>query len=68
MIETRMEMLQARIYPPQVSKVHEKKGGDITTSDCIIFLYCVEVCSYEGCLKNNMVGKPIYKSKNWLKS
>lgn len=67
MMDTTLEMLQARVYPPQVSKVREKKG-DISTSDSVIFLYDVEMCSYEGYLKHNMTNKPIYKSKNWLKS
>jgi len=56
-----------RVCPPQVTKVYEEKGGDVTASDCILCFRCVEMCPYEGCLKVEVAGKPIYKSKNWLK-
>jgi len=56
-----------RVCPPQVTEVYEKKGDDVTASDCILCFRCVEMCPYEGCLKVEVAGKPIYKSKNWLK-
>ncbi|PVX23357.1 MAG: hypothetical protein CW691_10825 [Candidatus Bathyarchaeum sp.] len=56
-----------RVCPPQVTEVYEEKGGDVTVSDCILCFRCVEMCPYEGCLKVEVAGKPIYKSKNWLK-
>ncbi|MCW4017037.1 MAG: 4Fe-4S binding protein [Candidatus Bathyarchaeota archaeon] len=55
-----------RVCPPQVTDVYEEKGGDVTVSDCILCFRCVEMCPYEGCLKVEVAGKPIYKSKNWL--
>jgi hypothetical protein len=27
---------------------------------------CIEMCPYEGCLKMNLAGKTIFKSRNWL--
>lgn len=56
-----------RVCPPQVTEVYEENGGDVTKTDCILCFRCVEMCPYEGCLKVNVAGKPIYKSKNWLK-
>ena len=57
-----------RVCPPQVVTVYEEKGGDVTASDCILCFRCVEMCPYEDCLKIEVVGKPIYKSRNWLES
>ncbi len=56
-----------RVCPPQVTEVYEKKGGDVTVSDCILCFRCVEMCPYEECLNVEVAGKRIYKSKNWLK-
>ena len=56
-----------RVCPPQVTEVYEKKGEDVTASDCILCFRCVEMCPYEECLNVEVAGKPIYKSKNWLK-
>jgi ferredoxin len=56
-----------RVCPPQVTEVYEEKGGNVTVSECILCFRCVEMCPYEGCLNVEVAGKPIYKSKNWLK-
>jgi len=55
-----------RVCPPQVTEVYEEKGGDVTSSGCILCFRCVEMCPYEGCLEIRVAGKPIYKSRNWL--
>lgn len=55
-----------RVCPAQVLDVYEQKGGDITTSMCMLCLRCVEMCPYEDCLKLNMAGKTLFKSRNWL--
>lgn len=55
-----------RVCPVQVTDVYELKGGDITTSMCLLCLRCVEMCPYEGCLKVNAAGKTLIKSRNWL--
>jgi ferredoxin-type protein NapH len=56
-----------RVCPVQVTEVYEQKGGKITTSMCTLCLRCVEMCPYEGCLKVNIAGKTVFKSRNWLK-
>jgi len=55
-----------RVCPPQVTEVYEEKGGDVTTSGCILCFRCVEMCPYEDCLKIDVAGKSVYKSRNWL--
>lgn len=55
-----------RVCPTQVTDVYEEKGGNITSSMCLLCIRCVEMCPYEGCLKLDFAGKTIYKSKNWL--
>jgi polyferredoxin len=55
-----------RVCPLQVTEVYEQKGGKITTSMCMLCFRCVEMCPYEGCLKVNMAGKTVFKSRNWL--
>jgi polyferredoxin len=55
-----------RVCPVQVTEVYEQKGGKITTSMCMLCTRCVEMCPYEGCLKVNMAGKTVFKSRNWL--
>jgi ferredoxin-type protein NapH len=55
-----------RVCPAQVTEVYEQKGGKITTSMCMMCLRCVEMCPYEGCLKVNVGGKTLIKSRNWL--
>jgi len=55
-----------RVCPVQVTDVYEKKGGSIYTSMCMLCLRCVEMCPEEGCLKLNIAGKTLFKSRNWL--
>ena len=56
-----------RVCPVQVTEVYEEKGGNVTAPKCIHCFRCVEMCPYADCLKIEMCGKTIYKSKNWLK-
>jgi len=55
-----------RVCPVQVTEVYEEKGGKIMTSMCILCLRCVEMCPYEDCLRLNLGGKTVFKSRNWL--
>jgi ferredoxin-type protein NapH len=55
-----------RVCPTQVKEVYEKKSGDVTTSQCLLCLRCVEMCPYEDCLKFKFAGKTVCKSRNWL--
>lgn len=55
-----------RVCPVQVLDVYERKGGDIAPSMCMLCLRCVEMCPYEECLKLNMAGRTLFKSRNWL--
>jgi ferredoxin-type protein NapH len=55
-----------RVCPVQVTDVYDLKGGEITTSMCMLCMRCVEMCPYEDCLKVNMGGRTVFKSRNWL--
>jgi len=55
-----------RVCPVQVTEVYEQKGGKIMTSMCLLCTRCVEMCPYEDCLKINLGGKTVFKSRNWL--
>jgi ferredoxin-type protein NapH len=55
-----------RVCPVQVTEVYEKKEGKIMTSMCMLCLRCVEMCPYEDCLRVNLGGKTVFKSRNWL--
>jgi len=55
-----------RVCPVQVTEVYEQKGGKIMTSMCMLCFRCVEMCPYEDCLKVNLGGKTVFKSRNWL--
>ncbi|MCX8151054.1 MAG: 4Fe-4S binding protein [Candidatus Bathyarchaeota archaeon] len=55
-----------RVCPVQVTEVYEQKGGKINTSMCLNCFRCVEMCPYESCLKVNLAGKTLFKSRNWL--
>jgi polyferredoxin len=57
-----------RVCPTQVTEVFEERGGDVTTSQCILCLRCVEMCPYGDTLKFKVVGKTVFKSRNWLDS
>jgi formate hydrogenlyase subunit 6/NADH:ubiquinone oxidoreductase subunit I len=55
-----------RVCPTQVTQVYEGKSGDVSTSQCIYCLRCVEMCPYEDCLQFKFAGKTVCKSRNWL--
>lgn len=55
-----------RVCPVQVTEVYEQKGGKIMTSMCMLCFRCVEMCPYEDCLRVNLGGKTVFKSRNWL--
>ena len=55
-----------RVCASQVKEVYENKGGDVTTSKCILCLRCVEMCPEDDCLKFKVAGKSVFKSRNWL--
>ena len=55
-----------RVCPVQVNEVYEQKGEKIMTSMCMLCFRCVEMCPYEDCLKVNLGGKTVFKSRNWL--
>ena len=55
-----------RVCPVQVTEVYEQKGGKIMTSMCMLCFRCVEMCPYEDCLRVNVGGKTVFKSRNWL--
>ena len=57
-----------RVCPTQVTEVYEMKGGDVTTSQCILCLRCVEMCPEKDCLKFKVAGKAVFKSRNWLEN
>jgi ferredoxin-type protein NapH len=55
-----------RVCPTQVTEIYEKKGGDVTTSNCLLCMRCVEMCPYEDALRVKVAGKIVFKSRNWL--
>lgn len=55
-----------RVCPTQVTEVYEEKGGDVTTSGCMLCFRCVEMCPYEDTLKVKFAGKTVFKARNWL--
>lgn len=57
-----------RVCPTQVTEVFEERGGDVTTTQCILCLRCVEMCPYGETLKFKVAGKTAFKSRNWLES
>ena len=57
-----------RVCPVQVAEVYEQKGGNISTSMCLLCSRCVEMCPYEGCLKVNLGDATVFQSRNWLES
>lgn len=56
-----------RVCPTQVTEVYEKTGGDVTNSQCIMCMRCIEMCPNKDALKLRIAGKPTLKSRNWLK-
>lgn len=55
-----------RVCPTQVTEVYEEKGGDVTASNCLLCMRCVEMCPYEDALRIKVVGKTVFKSRAWL--
>ena len=55
-----------RVCPTQVTEIYDKKGGDVTASNCLLCLRCVEMCPYEEALNFKVAGKTVVKSRNWL--
>ena len=57
-----------RVCPTQVTEVYDKKVGDVSSSNCIMCLRCVEMCPYEDALQLKAAGKTVLRSRNWLES
>jgi ferredoxin len=57
-----------RVCPTQVTEVYDKKGGDVTTSQCLLCLRCVEMCPEKGCLQFKFAGKTVCSSRNWTEN
>jgi polyferredoxin len=55
-----------RVCPTQVTEVYEYKGGDVTTSQCLLCLRCVEMCPEKDALQFKVAGKTVCRSRNWL--
>ena len=55
-----------RVCPLQVTEVYDQKGGNITTSMCMLCVRCIEMCPYKDCLKLRVGKKVIFKSRDWL--
>jgi len=55
-----------RVCPMDVSEVYERKGGDVTASNCTLCLRCVELCPYKDALKAKFAGKTVVASRDWL--
>jgi formate hydrogenlyase subunit 6/NADH:ubiquinone oxidoreductase subunit I len=55
-----------RVCPTQVEEVYEAKGGDVTTSQCLLCLRCVEMCPEKDCLQFKVAGKTVCRSLNWV--
>ena len=55
-----------RVCPVQVTEVYERKGGNMTSSMCIACLRCLEMCPYDDCLRFNVAGRTLVKSRDWL--
>ncbi len=55
-----------RVCPTQVTEVYDRKGGDVTVSNCMLCMRCVEMCPYKDTLKAKFAGKTVISSRNWL--
>ena len=55
-----------RVCPTQVKEVYEGTNGDVSTSQCIYCLRCVEMCPSANCLQFKFAGKTVCESRNWL--
>jgi ferredoxin-type protein NapH len=49
-----------------VSEVYDRKGGDVTVSNCILCMRCVEMCPYPDTLEAKFAGKTVMRSRDWL--
>ena len=51
------------VCPSEITEVFRSQGkADVTTSECMLCLKCVENCPEEGALKATYLGKTIYRS------
>jgi Pyruvate/2-oxoacid:ferredoxin oxidoreductase delta subunit len=57
-----------RVCPTQVTEVYDKRGGDVTTTNCIMCMRCVEMCPEKDALQLKAAGKTVLRSRNWLES
>ncbi len=57
-----------RVCPAEVEEIYTEKGGDVTVSDCILCMRCVEMCPEKDALKGELAGKTVFASRNWLAS
>jgi ferredoxin len=55
-----------RVCPTQVTEVYDKKGGDVTTSNCTLCLRCLEMCPEKDALQLKAAGKTVVRSRDWL--
>jgi len=55
-----------RVCPTQVTEIYDRKGGDVTVSNCMLCMRCVEMCPYKDALKAKFAGKTLISSRNWL--
>jgi ferredoxin-type protein NapH len=55
-----------RVCSMDVSEVYDRKGGDVTVSNCILCVRCVEMCPYPGALEAKFAGKTVMRSRDWL--
>ena len=56
-----------RVCPTQVTEVYNKKGGDVTTSGCMLCFRYVEMCPEKGALDVQIAKKSVLKPKDWVK-
>jgi len=52
-----------RVCPTDVTEVYERKGGDVTVSNCMLCMRCVEMCPYKDALKWTFAGKTVMQSR-----
>jgi ferredoxin-type protein NapH len=55
-----------RVCPTEVAEIYSQKGGDVTVSNCILCMRCVEMCPEKETLRIELAGKPIFKSRSWV--
>ena len=57
-----------RVCPTDVSEIYNRKAGDVTVSNCILCMRCVEMCPYKDALKAKFAGKTVINLRNWLEA